>query len=152
MSIGENRRTIATRADWTITEMPEKNSTFLLNREFTEEQIAALRRGNIPKAMEDKWFWFMEGDTLYAHRSWTGICVFRIDFSFTDNQHKVTVNQDPAQVGITGEEEDKKVLNHLLDWWSQPKYDHYGEWISETVETLKQTGRIQMENKSSRMQ
>lgn len=122
--------------------MPEKNSTFILSREFSAEQIAALRRGNIPKEMEDKWFWFMEGDTLYAHRSWTGICVYRIDFSFADNQHKVTVNQDPEQVGITKEEEDRRTLNNLLNWWSQPEYDHNGEWISETVDTLKQAGQI----------
>ena len=53
---------IATRDDWNIREMPEKRDTFTLEREFTEEQIAALRRGNIPREMEDKWFWFMEGD------------------------------------------------------------------------------------------
>ena len=132
----------ATRADWNITGMPEKNSTFLLKRTFSEAEIAALRRGNIPKAMEDKWFWFMEGDTLYAHRSWTGICVYRIDFSFADGLHKVTVNQDPEQVGITSEEEDRRVLSRLLDWWSQTEYDHYGEWITETADMLKQAGQI----------
>ena len=47
---------IATRADWKTTDMPEKNSTFILNREFSPEQIAALRRGHIPQEMEDKWF------------------------------------------------------------------------------------------------
>ena len=138
----KEEKTIATRADWKTTDMPEKNSTFILSREFSAEQIAALRRGNIPKEMEDKWFWFMEGDTLYAHRSWTGICVYRIDFSFADNQHKVTVNQDPEQVGITKEEEDRRTLNNLLSWWSHPEYDHYGEWISETVDMLKQAGHI----------
>ena len=83
-----------------------------------------------------------EGNTLYAHRSWTGICVYRIDFSFTDNLHKVTVNQDPNQVGATSEDEDRRVLNNLLNWWSQPQYDHYGEWISETVDMLKRAGKI----------
>ena len=69
----------------------------------------------------------MEGDTLYAHRSWTGICVYRIDFSFKDNQHKITVNQDPGQVGSTDEEEARRVLNNLLNWWSRTEFDHYGE-------------------------
>ena len=50
---------IATRDDWNIKEMPKKRDTFTLERAFTEEQIVALRRGNIPQEMEDKWFWYM---------------------------------------------------------------------------------------------
>lgn len=42
---------IATRDDWNIKEMPEKRDTFKLERVFTEEQIFALRRGNIPQEM-----------------------------------------------------------------------------------------------------
>ena len=140
--MSEKIRPAATRADWKTIDMPEKNSTFVLTREFTAEQIAALRHGNIPREMEDKWFWFMEGDTLYAHRSWTGVCVYRIDFSFADNRHTVTVNQDPDQIRITSVEEDRKTLDNLLNWWSQSEYDHYGEWISETVDLLKKAGKI----------
>ena len=76
---------IATKDDWNIKEMPEKRDIFTLEREFTEEQIVALRRGNIPQEMEDKWFWYMEGDTLYAHRSWTGICVYTVEFAIQEN-------------------------------------------------------------------
>ena len=136
---------IATRDDWNIREMPEKRDTFTLEREFTEEQIAALRRGNIPREMEDKWFWFMEGDTLYAYRSWTGICVFIVEFSFRENCHRVTVNRDPDQYGGDSAEEDRKILNRLLDWWTQTDYDPYGEWITETVDMLKQSGQIPMD-------
>ena len=63
---------IAERYDWKTTEMPNKHDTFVLHRPLNPQQMKALRRGNIPKQMEDKWFWFMEGDTLFAHRSWTG--------------------------------------------------------------------------------
>lgn len=42
---------IATRDDWNIKDMPEKRDTFTLERKFTEEQIVALRRGNIPQEM-----------------------------------------------------------------------------------------------------
>ena len=139
---GASRYKIADRNDWTRLDMPEQHDTFIFQRPFTAQQMAILRRGNIPQEMEDKWFWFMEGDTLYAHRSWTGICVYRIDFSFKDNQHKITVNQDPGQVGSTDEEEARRVLNNLLNWWSRTEYDHYGEWLSETVDMLKQAGRI----------
>ena len=101
--------------------------------------MTALRRGNIPQAMEDKWFWYMEGNTLFVHRSWTGACIYRIDFS-SDNRHKVTVNRDPEQYTCTSIDEDKKSLNHLLDGWSRKDYDYYGAWLAETANTLKKAG------------
>lgn len=126
---------IARRGDWKTEAMPEKNETFILNRSFSENEMNALRRGNVPKAMEDKWFWYMEDNTLWAHRSWTGYCIFRIDFK-EDGNHIVTVNRDPEQYGSTDKEEDIETLNGLLDWWAQESYDHYNEWIDETVKSL----------------
>ena len=57
---------IAERYDWKSTEMPSKHDTFVLHRPLNPQQMKALRRGNIPKQMEDKWFWFMEGDTCVS--------------------------------------------------------------------------------------
>ena len=130
-----NRPVVARRGDWKTQPMPEQNETFLLRRSFTEEEMDALRRGNIPQAMEDKWFWYMEGDTLYAHRSWTGNCIYRIDFK-DDGEHAVTVNRDPQQYRCTSADEDRKSLNSLLDWWTRTPYDHYNEWLSETYDAL----------------
>ena len=72
---------VAEKGDWTAYDMPEKHDSFVLVRTFTPEQMQALRHGNIPEEMEDKWFWYMEGNTLYAHRSWTGYCIYVIQFS-----------------------------------------------------------------------
>lgn len=130
---------IAVKSDWKTCEMPEQHASFLLERAFKPEQMTALRRGNIPKAMEDKWFWYMEGNTLLAHRSWTGACIYRIDFS-SDDWHKVTVNRDPEQYTCTSIDEDKKSLNHLLDGWSREEYDYYGAWLAEPANTLKKAG------------
>ena len=129
----------AVRGDWKTLEMPESRDVFFLERTFTEEQMKALRKGNIPQAMEDKWFWYMEGDALFAHRSWTGHCIYRIDFS-PDGHHRVTVNRNPEQYKCTSADEDRKMLNDLLNWWTQPVYDYYHEWISETVAALEKAG------------
>ena len=102
--------------DWKTEPMPEKFETFVLNRSFSEEEMDVLRHGHIPQAMEDKWFWYMEGSTLRVHRSWTGYCIYRIDFK-GDNNHLVTVNRDPEQYGCTDIDEDIETLNNLLDWW-----------------------------------
>ena len=136
----QNRQRPAVRSDWKTKPMPAQNDTFVLHRSFTDEQMNVLRFGNIPEAMEDKWFWYMEGSVLYAHRSWTGFCIYRIEFQ-EDNHHLVTVNRDPEQYKGTDIEEDRKSLNNLLDWWTESPYDHYHEWLSETYDALKKAGK-----------
>ena len=138
---GVSRYKVADRNDWKTLNMPEQHDTFILHRAFTEQQMASLRRGNIPQEMEDKWFWFMEGSTLFAYRSWTGFCIYRIDFK-SDNNHVVTVNRDSEQYTCQSTAEDAKLLNSLLDWWTQASYDYYNEWLDETVTNLKKVGKI----------
>jgi len=138
----KNRERAARRGDWKTEPMPRQRETFVLNRSFSEEEMEALRRGNIPQAMEDKWFWYMEGPTLWAHRSWTGYCIYQIEFR-EDGNHIVTANRDPEQYRCSGAEEDLRSLNRLLDWWTAAPYDHYNEWISETVDALEKRNKAQ---------
>ena len=136
----ENRTRVARRGDWKTKPMPEQQATFVLNRTFSEAEMEALNRGNVPQDMEDKWFWFMEGTMLFAYRSWTGYCIYQIDFR-DDNHHIVTVNRDPEQYKCTSIEEDIISLNKLLNWWAETPYDHYNEWLSETYDALRKAGK-----------
>lgn len=102
--------------NWKTIDMPEQNDTFILERSFTPKQMNILRKGNKPKSMDDKWFWYMENNTFYVHRSWTGYCIYKIDFS-QDNHHKVTINRDPRQYKRININEDKELLNKLLNYW-----------------------------------
>lgn len=136
-----SRYKAAERNDWKTLDMHGKCERFILLRDITAQQMSALRKGNIPQEMEDKWFWFMEGDTLYAHRSWTGICIYRIDFK-ADGNHAVTVNRDPEQYSCTSIDEDRQTLNELLDWWTQSHYDYYNEWLSETVNAIEKSETV----------
>lgn len=138
MAEDKSKKTVARRGDWNTQPMPEQCETFELARSFTNEEMDNLRLGNIPQAMEDKWFWFMEGSTLWAHRSWTGFCIYRIDFGAGD-KHTVTVNRDPEQYTCKSIEEDLGKLNELLDRWVKPDYDYYGEWITETYNAIKKS-------------
>ena len=131
---------VARYADWKK-DMPEICETFVLARSFTEAEMDALYCGHESQAMEDKWSWYMEGSTLWAHRSWTGACIYRIDFK-EDNHHIVTVNRDPEQYTCKSIEEDCESLNKLLDWWTHTPYDHYHEWLSEIYDGLKRAGKI----------
>ncbi|MBR0139712.1 MAG: hypothetical protein IJM17_05435 [Firmicutes bacterium] len=138
---GYDKTRIACRGDWKNKPMPEQRETFALRRTFSDEEMNALRLGNVPQGMEDKWFLYMEGDTLWAHRSWTGYCIYRIDFK-DGSEHSVTVNRDPEQYGCTSIEEDIETLNKLLDRWGKTPYDHYGQWLSETSDALKKAGKM----------
>ncbi len=132
---------VAVKSDWKTVQMPAQHEAFVLNRPITREQIQTLRKGHLPRQMEDKWFFYMEGNTLYAHRSWTGICIYVVELSPT-GQHQVTVNRDPEQYKCKDANEDKVALNKLLSWWTGTSYDPYAEWISETVNTLANAGAI----------
>lgn len=114
--------------NWKTIDMPRQNDTFILERTFTLKQMNILRKGNNPRSMDDKWFFYMESNTLYAHRSWTGYCIYKIDFS-QDNQHKVIVNRDPKQYKRTNINEDREILNKLLDCWlgMQPSIPNCGK-------------------------
>ena len=136
----KNRTNVAHRDDWKTESMPEQHETFVLDRSFSNEEMEVLRCGNIPQAMEDKWFWYMEGSTLWAHRSWTGYCIYQIDFK-EGNNHIVTVNRNPEQYKCTSIQEDIESLNKLLGWWTQAPYDHHNEWLSETQDALEKAGK-----------
>ena len=138
--ISGTKKRAARRNDWKTVPMPEQRDSFILHRSFGDEEMDALRRGSVPQAMEDKWFWYMEDMTLWAYRSWTGYCIYRIDFK-EDGHHVVTVNRDPEQYGCTSIEDDKASLNKLLDWWSQTPYDSYSEWLSETYDAIRKTDK-----------
>ena len=138
---GATRYKIAERSDWETKDMPAAQEVFIFRRQFTPQQMAVLRRGNIPQEMEDKWFWYMEGDTLFAHRSWTGYCIFRVEFK-PDSNHVVTANRDPEQYKDSSAAKDTERLNDLFDWWTKADYDYYHEWLAETADSLKKVGKI----------
>ncbi|MBQ4425271.1 MAG: hypothetical protein II882_06010 [Lachnospiraceae bacterium] len=137
----DSRNRVTCRGDWKTKPMPGRHEDFVLARSFSEAEMDALRRGHIPRGMEDKWFWYMEGSTLWAHRSWTGHCIYRIDFK-EDNKHAVTVNRDPEQYKCTSIEEDIMTLNKLLNRWAQTPYDHYNAWLEETYDNLQKAGKV----------
>ena len=145
----KNAPRAARRGDWKTKPMPARNETFVLKRTFSDAEMDALCRGSVPKAMEDKWFWYMEGATLRAHRSWTGFCIYRIDFG-ENGEHRVTVSRNPEQYGCADIGEDRETLNKLLDRWTRTPYDHYEEWLSETYDNLKKAGSTQRRDETEK--
>lgn len=44
---------VALQTDWDIKPMPERHEEFILKRKISMEELEILRRGHIPKQMED---------------------------------------------------------------------------------------------------
>lgn len=132
-----SRSKVAKRSDWKAEDMPEQNACFTFEKTFTDDQIKSLMLGNVPQAMEDKWFWYMEGNRLYAHRSWTGYCIFIVDFDWQSNIHTAIFNRDPQQYRSVSEKRDMEFVNDMLDRWGEKDYDYYSEWLNEIVKNIR---------------
>lgn len=108
----------ATRQSWNNSPMPEARSRLALRREFTEGEYEAIRRGLIPEQMEDRWFIFLEEDTLYFHRSWTGRCIFQLTLTKEGEKYaagEALVNRDSGQYAGADDAYDERLLTYLID-------------------------------------
>lgn len=107
----------ATRDSWKITPLPAARSRLALTRSFSPRELARLQDGFIPTSQDDKWFVFMERDTLYLHRSWTGICIYEVRLD-GPNVVEAWVNRDPASYTADDDASELTILNALLDQFS----------------------------------
>lgn len=105
----------AKKSDWKTIEMPNQTQSFLLNLKLTKQEYETLQIGHIPKEMEDKWFEYFENNTLFVHRSWTGICIYMIKFSEKGEVIEVIVNRDAEQYHETDIENDKIQVMILIN-------------------------------------
>lgn len=51
---------------------------------FSAEEFRRIKAGFSPEVMEDKWMIYFEEGSLFLHRSWTGLAVYRVDFRESD--------------------------------------------------------------------
>ena len=103
------------KQDWKNLPMPEERTSFQLEGAFTQEIIDKLKKGHMPQAMEDKWFYYEENNKLYIHRSWTGYCIYIVDLNIGDS-HTVIVNRNDQEYKSKDVEYDRKILQNLLHY------------------------------------
>lgn len=83
--LGEEGQVRAARpSDHNHLPMPEQNEEMAIRMRFSSEQMKRIRFGFIPPGMDFKWFIYYEKETLHFHRSWTGFCVFQLNFTETE--------------------------------------------------------------------
>jgi|GEM_PF-1969872 len=114
---------VATPADWKTTPMPDERRTVAVERVLQPHEVARLRRGLIPGAMEDKWFvYWTDVDNRSArvtfHRSWTGLCVFIVDVALDlHGGGRVTgaMANNAADQSRVNDAADRSLINQLID-------------------------------------
>lgn len=108
----------ATRRDWKALPLPEKRAGVPIGRAFPPDEMARIRMGVVPEAMEDRWLVFFEEGRLHFHRSWTGVCVYVVRFEERPGGAEVVsaeVNRDPSRCGGADAARDRALILYLID-------------------------------------
>lgn len=107
------------KGSWVIQCLPELSATLDYRREFSVEELKMIARGYIPQQMEDKWFIFLEDTTLYLHRSWTGICIYKVELQEITNGWTVRqawINCNPDQYKRKDDCHESEKLDRLISF------------------------------------
>lgn len=105
----------AIRTSWQTRPLPSARTKLKFDRSFTKEEYDQIASGLIPREMEDKWFIFLEGEWLFIHRSWTGICVFGVRFLSLGDEYYVEEAWANGDTKEYKDATDKYVLGFLID-------------------------------------
>lgn len=115
---GEELALGAMRGDWQAQHMSHQSARLNVQRTYTAAEMTRIRSGLIPEEMEDKWFVYYEGDTLYLHRSWTGFCIYQARFERRGDEYALVdarVSRDPEQYTSNDDAHDAQLLLYLID-------------------------------------
>ena len=110
--------------------MPVESTEIELGLPVKAEEFEILSMGHIPRATEDHWFMYFDGDVLFFHRSWTGICIYKVHVEHAKEGDgyvlsQVTVNRDCGQYSETNDESDRILVLILI-----------GQALGKDVESL----------------
>ena len=109
------------RNDWKNIPFPKEYDLLDFDITLSSDEFELIAKGNKPQDMEDKWFSYLENNELYIHRSWSGICLFKISFIPQNDGHKilsVQVNRKPDEYGSSNINKDTQLVSTLLESWS----------------------------------
>lgn len=108
----------ATRDSWQNAPMPDARTLLSFERQFTPAEYQRLSLGLIPEDMDDRWFIFLEDDILYICRSWSGQCLYQLQFEAEGDNYRIKetwANRDETQYESSGDEYDIAVISGLID-------------------------------------
>ena len=104
-------------SDWKIEAMPAKRAVVQLRHDFHSAEMEIIKRGVVPKQMEDKWFVYWAKDVLHFHRSWTGFCVYEVHFRRSplgSEMFEAVLNRDSSQYSEINNQRDISLISYLI--------------------------------------
>ena len=110
-------RVTARRSDWKTGPLTVPQPIPAPARVWTENEMGAILCGYVPHMMEEKWFIFMEGNRLFAHRSWTGNAIYEATFAPARRGYVIesaVVTGDETKYRRSSDEEESQTLEVLI--------------------------------------
>ena len=101
-----------------VAPMPESKIKLDYEARFTPTEYDKLRRGLVPRNMDQRWFIFMEDDWLFIHRDSSGFCIYQVRVDRMKDEYAVTeayANRDPRQYKQVNDEYDKQMLGWIIE-------------------------------------
>lgn len=111
----------ATRKDHQALDMPTSPPpiSMMIDRGLDEHEASLVMRGFIPQEMEDKWFIYHDAPWVHFHRSWGGICVYKVKLERLNSGSFVlgeaVVNGDAKQHVAANPDKERKLINGLVN-------------------------------------
>ena len=115
-----NQPTVALPYSWKTKPLPSQAARLPFQKSYSAAEFAVIARGHIPDSMEDHWFACMQAGVLHIHRSWSGICVYRVTFQEEAGCYVVKealAERSLAEYESADAEYDAALLNYLIDGW-----------------------------------
>ncbi|MFO7815127.1 MAG: hypothetical protein R6V14_05260 [Halanaerobiales bacterium] len=122
----------ATKESWKTSDMPEEKVSLPIDQKYSKKEYNKIKQGFIPKGMEDRWFIYFEKDKLYLHRSWTGLCVYELNFIKKNEKYIISegyLNAKIAEQGnIKGLKDEVNTVLSLVEMFLLNEGDHHTDW------------------------
>lgn len=97
--------------------MPDKTTGLQYSAIFSKSEFAIMRRGLVPRFLDDKWFIFCDNKTLFFHRSGTGHCIYRVELIVKGGKYHVSralVNRDSMEYSQEDTAYDTRMLHFII--------------------------------------
>jgi hypothetical protein len=101
--------------------LPAARASLVVDRRYSRTELEWLKRGVVPRSMDEKWLAFYEEPWLHVHRSWTGNAVYQVRFEPDGPGARIAevlANRDPSEYTPLDDESDARFLLSLLDGWA----------------------------------
>ncbi len=98
--------------------LSDKSASLHIDRKFSAEEFETIAMGLDSLGMEDKWIILEENLRLYFYRSWTGTCIYQLQFEKQGSHYLVLealVSRNENEYKETDIGHDQRLVLFLID-------------------------------------